>query len=70
MIRSGLASNPKDQALQTGAKVVQNVQRDGYDSDPEFHTYSKDINYEFKLRGSGYNDQEEFSKLFLVNLVC
>jgi len=65
MIQSGLASDPKDKALQTGAKVVQNIQRDGYDSDPEFHTYSKGVNYEFKLNRSVQAEiQEELSNYY------
>jgi len=63
LIQSGLASDPKDKAAQTGAKIVQNRPRDGYDSDPEFHTYNKQINYEFQLRRSPQAEiQEEMSK--------
>lgn len=52
LIQSGLASDPQNKGMQTGAKIIQNKPRDGYDSDPEFHTYSKQVNYEFKLNRS------------------
>lgn len=50
MIDVALGSDPEDKAAQTTGKTVNyNYQRDGYDSDPEFHTYSKEVGYEFKL---------------------
>jgi len=33
--------------------------RDGYDSDPEFHARSKDINYEFKLKRGDRDSEDE-----------
>lgn len=50
MIDVALSSDPEDKAAQTTGKTINyNYQRDGYDSDPEFHTYSKEVEYEFKL---------------------
>lgn len=47
-----LKGDPEDKEAQTIGKTVNyNHQRDGYDSDPEFHTYSKEVGYEFKLPG-------------------
>lgn len=66
LIKTGLAYDPKDKGLQTGAKLVQNAaQRDGYDSDPEFHTYSKDINYEFRLNRTVQEEPSNHRLLFI-----
>ena len=50
ILAEALKDDPQDKGAQTIGKTVNyNHQRDGYDSDPEFHTYSKEVGYEFKL---------------------
>jgi hypothetical protein len=51
MIDEAVTLDPRELGTQTEPKIVEYIpNRDGYDSDPEFHTRSKDINYQFKVR--------------------
>jgi len=56
MITSGLVSDQKTKGAQTGSRMLKPFERDGYESDPEFHAYSKDVSYDYQLNRSGIND--------------
>lgn len=56
LITSGIVKDQKSQGAQTGSKMLKPFERDGYESDPEFHTYSKEVSYDYKLNRSNINE--------------